>query len=83
MRTTVRVHLPSIHAIRAVYTALQGVQGIAHADVTRAAVTIEHDGQATAERLRDAIASAGYDVMEIVEEKRRLTVKEVEDVEDV
>lgn len=75
MRTTLRFALPSIHAIRAVYTALQSVEGIAHADVSRSAATIEHDGRATAQHLRDAVASAGFEVVEIVEERRRLTVK--------
>ena len=75
MRSTLRLDLPSIHAIRAVYTALQSVEGIAHADVSRGGATIEHDGRATAERLRDAVASAGFEVAEIVEERRRLTVK--------
>jgi copper chaperone CopZ len=74
MRTTLRLRLPSIHAIRAVYTALQSVEGIAHADVSRGGATIEHDGRATAKRLRDAVASAGFEVVEIVEERRRLTV---------
>lgn len=76
MRTTLRLDLPSIHAIRAVYTALQSVEGIAHADVSRSAATIEHDGRATAERLRAAVASAGFQVIEVIEERRRLVVNE-------
>jgi copper chaperone CopZ len=76
MRTTLRLHLPSIHAVRAIYTALQSVEGIVQADVSRAGATIEHDGRATAHRLREAVASAGYEVMEIVEERRRLTALE-------
>ena len=76
MRTTLHLDLPSIHAIRAVYTALQSVEGIAHAEVSRGGATIEHDGRATAERLRDAVASAGFEVVEIREERRRLTVKD-------
>ncbi len=56
MRTTLRLDLPSIHAVRAVYTALQGIEGIARADVSRRGATIEHDGGATAERLRHAVA---------------------------
>jgi copper chaperone CopZ len=78
VRTTLRLRLPSIHAIRAIYTALQGVEGIVHAAVSRGVATIEHDGRATAERLREAVASAGYEVMEIVEERRRLTVRNEE-----
>jgi copper chaperone CopZ len=79
VRTTIRLRLPSIHAIRAIYTALQSVEGIVKADVSRAGATIEHDGRATAERLREAVAIAGYEVMEIVEERRRLTVRRTED----
>ena len=70
------MRLPSVHAVRAIYTALQGVEGIVHADVSRRGATIQHDGRATAERLREAIAIAGYEVAEIVEEKRRLAVRE-------
>ena len=75
MRTTLRLNLPSIHAIRAVETALQAVEGIVHAEVTRAAVIIDHDGRATGVRLRDAVAAAGFDVEEIVEERQRLPVR--------
>ena len=75
MRTTLRLDLPSIHAVRAIYTALQGLEGIVQADVSRARATIEHDGRATAKRLRDAVESAGYAVIAVVEESRRLPVK--------
>lgn len=74
MRTTLRLHLPSIQAVRAIYTALQSVEGIVQADVSRAGATIEHDGRATAEHLRGAVESAGFAVLEVVEERRRLTV---------
>ena len=83
MRTTLRIDLPSIHAVRAVYTALQGVEGIVQADVSRRGAVIEHDGSATAARLLEAVGVAGYDVIEVSEERRRLTVKEVEVVEEV
>jgi copper chaperone CopZ len=83
MRTTLRLDLPSINSIRAVYTALQGVAGIERADVSLGGATIEHDGRATAERLREAVATAGYEVIEIVEERRRLMVKEAEVAEVV
>ncbi|HEY7407218.1 MAG TPA: hypothetical protein VH638_03055 [Gemmatimonadaceae bacterium] len=76
MRTTIRLNLPSVHAVRAVYTALQGVDGIVRAEVTRAEATMEHDGRATPEQLRDAVRAAGYEALEIVEERRRLTVRE-------
>ena len=63
MRTIFRLDLPSVHAVRAIYTALQGVEGIVRADVSRRGATIEHDGRATADRLREAIAIAGYEVV--------------------
>jgi copper chaperone CopZ len=76
MRTIIPLDLPSVHAVRAIYTALQGVEGILRADVSRGVATIEHDGRATADRLREAIAIAGYEATEIIEEKRRLAVRE-------
>jgi copper chaperone CopZ len=76
MRTTLRLNLPSIHAIRAVETALQAVEGIVHAEVSRAGVTIDHDGRATAERLREAVAAAGFEALEVVEERRTLPVRD-------
>jgi copper chaperone CopZ len=76
MQTTLRLDLPSVHAVRAVYTALQGVEGIVTADVSRQGAIIEHDGRATAERLREAVGAAGYEVMETIEEKRRLPVRD-------
>jgi copper chaperone CopZ len=78
VRTTLRLRLPSVHAIRAIYTALQSVEGIVQADVSRVGAMIEHDGRATAERLRAAVASAGYEVTEIIEERRSLTVRNEE-----
>jgi copper chaperone CopZ len=67
-----------VHAVRAIYTALQSVEGITEANVSRRAAVIDHDGRATAELLRDAVAAAGYEVLDVVEEKRRLTVKKSE-----
>ncbi|MGQ0713979.1 MAG: hypothetical protein ACT4PJ_09630 [Gemmatimonadaceae bacterium] len=79
MRTTIRLDLPSIHAVRAIETALQGVEGIARAVVTRVGATIEHDGRATVELLRGAVESAGFEPGEILEDRRRLTVRAEED----
>ena len=62
----------SNHCVTAVFTALTAVEGIAHADVTIGAAEIEHDGRATAEALRAAIAVAGYEIGDVVEERRRL-----------
>jgi copper chaperone CopZ len=65
-----------VHAVRAVYSALQGVEGIAQAEVSLRRAVIEHDGRATAERLREAMQTAGYEVLEIEEERRRLPVRD-------
>ena len=83
MRTTLRLDLPSVNSVRAVYTALQGIEGIARADVSRGRAIIDHDGRATADKLRDAVGTAGYEVLEVLEERRSLNVKEVEEVQDV
>ena len=64
----------SVHAVRAVFTALSGVEGILRADVAMGRATIEHDGHATAKVLSDAVAVAGYDVVSVEENRRRLPV---------
>jgi copper chaperone CopZ len=67
--------MSSPHCIRAVFTALTPVEGIVSADVTPGSVVVEHDGRATVEALREAIAVAGYDAVPVEEERRRLPVK--------
>jgi copper chaperone CopZ len=62
----------SNHCVTAVFTALTAVEGIVRAEVTIGAAEIEHDGRATAEALRAAIGVAGYEVGEVLEERRRL-----------
>lgn len=66
--------MTSVHAVRAIFTALTAVEGITHADVTLAGTTIEHDGRATTDMLRQAIAAAGHEVIEAVEVKRSLPI---------
>lgn len=68
--------LPSVHAIRAVYTALQAVEGITRVDVQRTGAVIDHDGRATAAELRRAIEVAGFVVDELFEDRRSLPVSE-------
>ena len=73
MITTLRIAgMLSVHAKRAVFTALSGVEGIARAEVELGRAVIEHDGRATADRLREAVAHAGCEVVEVVEDRRRL-----------
>lgn len=60
--------------VQAVFTALTPVEGILSATVTIGGVEIEHDGRATVEALRDAIAVAGYDASLAGETRRALPV---------
>ena len=62
------------HCVNAVFTALTPVPGIISADVSIGAAVIEHDGRATEELLREAIAASGYEVTSVEEEKRRLPI---------
>ena len=75
MRTRLRIlGMSTPHCIRAVFTALTPVEGIISAEVVLGAAEIEHDGRATGEALREAITVAGYEVVEVVEERRQLRV---------
>jgi copper chaperone CopZ len=75
MRTRLRIlGMSTPHCIRAVFTALTPVEGIVSAEVVLGSVEVEHDGRATADALRDAIAVAGYEVAEVAEERRQLRV---------
>ena len=75
MRTRLRIlGMSTPHCIRAVFTALTPVAGIISAEVVLGAAEIEHDGRATIEALREAIAVAGYEAEAVAEERRRLPV---------
>ena len=60
------------HCVNAVFTSLTPVEGISSAKVSIGAAEIEHDGRATAEKLRSAIAEAGYEAEVANETKRNL-----------
>ena len=62
----------SVHSSRAVFTALTAVEGISSAQVEIGRAVIEHDGRATADALREAIVAAGFEVLEVKAEPRRL-----------
>ncbi|MGH7619836.1 MAG: heavy-metal-associated domain-containing protein [Gemmatimonadaceae bacterium] len=62
------------HCVRAVFTALAGVEGITRADVSVGAVEIEHDGRVTNAGLSEAIAVAGYTVSLAETDRRRLPI---------
>jgi copper chaperone CopZ len=66
--------LTSVHAVRAVFTALAGVQGVVHADVNRHGAVVEHDGTVAEAALRDAVSLAGFALSGIVEERRVLPI---------
>ena len=73
MITRVRVDGMSCqHCIRAVFTALAAVGGITRADVSLGIVEVEHDGRVTIDQLRQAIAVAGYRVVEGTTNRRAL-----------
>jgi copper chaperone CopZ len=73
MKTTASISgMTCAHCIRAVFTALAGVEGIDRADVSIGQAIIEHDGTVTPEEIRDAIAVAGYEVKEIKIDRRTL-----------
>jgi len=75
MRTRLRIAgMSTPHCVRAVFTALTPVAGIISAEVVLGAAEIEHDGRATIEALREAIAVAGYEAEALAEERRRLPV---------
>ena len=73
MRTTLTIDgMTCGHCTRAVFTALSGVPGIALADVSIGRAVVDHDGSVTEQALRDAVALAGYSVVDATEDRRTL-----------
>lgn len=64
--------ISSVHAVRAIFTAFAGVAGILRADVSRGGAVVEHDGTVTTAALEEAIGVAGFELVEIAEERRAL-----------
>ncbi len=62
------------HCTRAVFTSLSGVEGILRADVSIGRAVIEHDGSVSAEAVREAISIAGYEVVDVRDDRRALPV---------
>ena len=58
--------------VQAVFTSLTPVEGILSAEVGIGVVTVEHDGRATGDTLREAIAVSGYLATIASDERRRL-----------
>jgi copper chaperone len=62
------------HCVRAVFTALGGVEGVSRADVSIGKAIIEHDGSVSNDAIREAISIAGYDVADFRDDRRTLPV---------
>lgn len=79
MRTTAVIPtMRSEYCKQAVFTALTPLEGIARVEIDATAhggtLVIEHDGRVTADALSEAIAVAGYDVADVSEDRRTLTL---------
>jgi copper chaperone len=75
MITTATIHgMTCAHCVRAVFTALTGVAGIANAQVSIGQAVIEHDGSMSPAALREAISIAGYQVADLRDDRRSLPV---------
>jgi copper chaperone len=48
------------HCVRAVFTALGGVEAVSRAEVSIGVIEVEHDGRVTLDSLRAAVELAGY-----------------------
>jgi copper chaperone CopZ len=62
------------HCVRAVFTALAGVPGVARADVSIGRAVVEHDGTVSQEAIAEAISIAGYEVVSFTDDRRTLPV---------
>lgn len=62
------------HCVRAVFTALGGVEGIERAQVSIGAIEVEHAATVTLEQIREAVAVAGYQLGEAETSRRMLPI---------
>lgn len=62
----------SVHCVRAVFTALGGVAGIARAEVTMGRAVLTHDDTVEPGAVAEAVAQAGYAVRAVERDARRL-----------
>jgi copper chaperone len=75
MQTTATISgMSCVHCVRAVFTALAGVEGIKRADVSIGQAIIEHDGTATDDAIRKAVEVAGYTVEDFTDNRRSLPI---------
>lgn len=64
----------TVHCARAIFTALTAVDGIAGADVAVGRATLEHAHPLDEDALIAAVDAAGYQLREIVSDRRRLSL---------
>lgn len=62
------------HCVRAVFTALGAVEGISRADVRIGSIEVEHEPGVSFGQIRDAVAVAGYTVVDPETRRRALPV---------
>ncbi|MEO7501430.1 MAG: heavy metal-associated domain-containing protein [Gemmatimonadaceae bacterium] len=75
MTTTVMITgMTCAHCVRAVFTALAGVQDVSRADVSIGRAVVEHDGTASQKAISEAISIAGYEVVSMSDDRRALPV---------
>jgi copper chaperone CopZ len=75
MVTTAKINgMSCAHCVRAVFTALGGVDGVSRADVSMGQAIIDHDGSVSADAIREAISIAGYEVADFRDDRRTLPV---------
>jgi copper chaperone len=75
MQTTATISgMSCAHCVRAVFTALSGVEGVSRADVSIGQAIIEHDGTVTNDAIRQAIEIAGYTVDGFRDDRRSLPI---------
>jgi copper chaperone CopZ len=60
----------SLYSVRAVWTALGGVEGVKSAEVVMGMARVEHDGSVTCEQVAAAVEIAGCEVVRCVEERK-------------
>jgi copper chaperone CopZ len=68
-RATIR-GMQSVHCVRAVFTALGGVEGVVRAEVVIGEAVVEHDERMTPEAVAAALEGLGYELAEYRVERR-------------
>ena len=64
--------MSSVHSKRAVFTGLAGVPGVTRAEVTMGRAEVEHNAGVSETALREAVAVAGYEVIDAAADRRSL-----------